>query len=180
MAGQRREAAVTAASLQTPARRAGALVAVIVTAVVAVLVAALAAVAATRASHRAAVDAAGQEAVDAAVAHVATVLSYDYRRLDDDFRRADALLTPGFRKQYDATAAKAVRPTAIKYKATSQAQVFSGGLVSAEPDRAQVLVFVGQQVANSQLTAPRLDRSRINVTMVRSGDRWLIDALNPF
>jgi Mce-associated membrane protein len=40
-----------------------------------------------------------------------------------------------------------------------------------------VLVFVNQTVTNSQLTAPRLDRSRIDVTLVRSNGHWLIDKL---
>jgi Mce-associated membrane protein len=46
-------------------------------------------------------------------------------------------------------------------------------------DRASVLLFVSQTVTNSQLAAPRLDRSRISVTLLRSGSRWLIDKLNP-
>ena len=164
----------------TPERRAGALVAVAAAALVAVLVASLAAVAASRASHRTAVHTAGENALDAATNAVATVLSYDYRHLDQDFRTAEAQLTPRFRKQYIATTAKGVQPLADKYKAVSTAQVTSAGLVTADsPDRVTVLVFVAQTVTNSQLTAPRLDRSRINVTMVRSGGRWLIDALSP-
>lgn len=170
---------MTTASLHTPERRAGALVAVAVATVLAVLVAALAAVAATRASHRTAVDTAGADAVDAASAEVATVLSYDYRHLDDDFKRAEAQLTPRFRPKYIATTAKGVEPLAAKYKAISTAAVTSAGLITASADRVTVLVFVAQTVTNSQLSAPRLDRSRINVTMVRAGDRWLIDALNP-
>ena len=163
----------------TPERRAGALVAVAVAAVVAVLVAGLAAVAATRTSHRTAVDTAGENALDAATSAVATVLSYDYRHLDQDFRTAESRLTPRFRKQYIATTAKGVQPLADKYKAISTAQVTSAGLVSATPDRVTVLVFVAQTVTNSQLTAPRLDRSRINVTMARTGGHWLIDGLSP-
>jgi Mce-associated membrane protein len=170
---------VTAARRRSPERRAAALVAVGVAAVVTVLVAALAAVATTRASHRAAVDAAADEAVAAAASQVATVLSYDYRHLDEDFTRAEAQLTPRFRKQYVATTAKGVQPLAAKYKAISTAAVTSAGLITADPDRATVLVFVAQTVTNSQLGAPRLDRSRINVALVRSGDGWLIDALNP-
>lgn len=170
---------MSAAPLNSPQRRAAALVAVSVAAVVAVLVASLAAVATMRASHRSAVDAAGEDAVSAAASKVATVLSYDYRHLTDDFSRAEAQLTPRFRKQYEATTAKGVEPLAAKYKAISTAAVTSAGLVTAEPDRATVLVFVAQTVTNSQLTAPRLDRSRINVGLVRSGDDWLIDSLSP-
>jgi Mce-associated membrane protein len=51
--------------------------------------------------------------------------------------------------------------------------------VSVGVDRVVVLVFVQQTATNSQLSAPRLDRSRVNVTMVRDGDRWLIDGMSP-
>jgi Mce-associated membrane protein len=45
--------------------------------------------------------------------------------------------------------------------------------------RATVLVFVDQTVTNSQLKAPRLDRSRVEVTLVNSHGRWLINNLSP-
>ena len=170
---------MSAAGTRSPERRAGALVAVIAAAVVVVLVAALAATAAMRTSHRSEVDAAGQDAVDAAISEVATVLSYDYRHLDQDFQLAESRLTPRFRKQYVATTAKGVEPLAAKYKAISTAAVTSAGLVSNDAKKATVLVFVAQTVTNSQLAQPRLDRSRINVRMARVGDRWLIDGLDP-
>jgi Mce-associated membrane protein len=115
--------------------------------------------------------------VGAASSGVATILSYDYRHLDADFASAERLLTPHFRKQYDDTTAKGVKPLAAKYKAISSADVSAAGVVDAGHDRAVVLVFVNQTVTNSQLAAPRLDRSRIDVTLVRSNGRWLIDKL---
>lgn len=153
--------------------------AVAVLALVGVLTAALAAVATERVSHRHAVDSARDDAIAAATSGVATVLSYDYRHLAADFGRAEALLTPRFRAQYVKTTAKTVEPLAAKYKATTTADVAAAGSVSNTVDRAEVLVFVDQTVTNSQLAAPRLDRSRINVTLVRSHGRWLIDNLAP-
>ena len=165
-------------------RRAAALVLPAVVAVVAVLLSVLAAAAATRSSSRLA-DSVGDThevagVLAAARTEVATALSYDYRHLDADFARATAVMTPAFRKKYLATTAKGVKPLAVKYKATSAAQVTSAGLVEGTRDRAVVLVFVAQTASNSQLTTgPRLDRSRIRTTLVRSGDRWLIDDLDP-
>jgi Mce-associated membrane protein len=147
--------------------------------VLAVLAAALAAVAAARVSHRHALDRARENAVAAATSGVATVLSYDYRHLTADFQRAEGLLTSRFRKEYDRTTAAGVKPLAAKYQARSSAQVTVAGSVSTGVDRVVVLVFVDQTVTNSQLSAPRLDRSRINVTLVKQGNRWLIDRLAP-
>ena len=148
-------------------------------AVLGVLAAALAAVAAQHVSHRHELDSARENAVAAATSGIATVLSYDYRHLAGDFKRAEALLTPAFRKNYDTTTASAVEPLAAKYKARSSAEVTAAGTVSTGVDRVVVLVFVAQTVTNSQLAAPRLDRSRINVTLVRSGSRWLIARIAP-
>jgi Mce-associated membrane protein len=148
----------------------------------ALLGAALAAVAAVRVSHRHALDSARDDALAAATTSVAKVLSYDYRHLGRDFQRAEAQLTPRFRRQYGKATANGVEPLAAKYRATSTAVVPEGGAgaVSVSTDRVVVLVFVDQTVTNSQLSAPRLDRSRMNVTMVHQGGRWLIDALRPF
>jgi Mce-associated membrane protein len=147
--------------------------------VLAVFAAALAAVAATRVSHHHALDRARENALAAATTGVATVLSYDYRHLAADFKKAESLLTTGFRKKYDTTTAKAFEPLAAKYKALSSAQITAAGTVSIDVDRVVVLVFASQTVTNSQLSAPRLDRSRIDVTMVRQGDRWLIANMSP-
>jgi Mce-associated membrane protein len=124
-----------------------------------------------------AVAAARESALGAATSSVATILSYSYKTLDRDFSRAEAQLTPRFRKQYLSTTAKAVRPLATRYRATSSAQVAAAGVVSATADRAVVLVFVDQTETNSRLSAPRLDRPRIKVSLVRSGGRWLVDGL---
>jgi Mce-associated membrane protein len=118
-------------------------------------------------------------ALAAATSNVATVLSYNYKSLAADFAKAESALTPSFRKTYETTTAKAVEPLAAKYHAVSTAQVTSGGVISTGAARAQVVVFVSQQVTNTQLTAPRLDRSRIVVDLRRSNGRWLIDKLTP-
>jgi Mce-associated membrane protein len=149
----------------------------VVTAVLAATATALAGLVTVHVSSVDAVEHTRTDVIGAATSGVARVLSYDYRHLDGDFTAAERLLTPHFRKQYDDTTAKGVRPLAAKYKAISSADVSAAGIVDAGRDRAVVLVFVNQTVTNSQLTAPRLDRSRIDVTMVRSDGRWLIDRL---
>jgi Mce-associated membrane protein len=119
---------------------------------------------------------AGQRATiaGAATRAVSTVLSYDYRHLDADFAAAHKVMTATFRKQYDATTAKGVRPLATRVHAISSAQVTAAGLVDGSANQVVVLVFVNQTATNTHLTAPRLDQSRINVTMVRVGGQWLI------
>lgn len=118
--------------------------------------------------------------VATAASSVRVVLSYDYRHLDKDFAAAERLLTPAFRKKYVDTTNKGVKPLAAKYKAITSADVTGAGLVSTTRGSCDhVLVLVQQTVTNSQLAQPRLDRSRIDVLMVRRDGRWLIGDLNP-
>jgi Mce-associated membrane protein len=171
-------AAVPTATADRPARRGPWREAAVVAAViVSVAAAALAALATDHASTATADSDARVGAVGAASSDVATVLSYDYRHLDQDFAAAHRVMTASFRKQYDATTEKGVQPLATRYHAVSDAQVSAAGVVQANADRAIVLVFVNQTATNTQLTAPRLDRSRINVTLVRVNGHWLIDKL---
>lgn len=153
-----------------------ALAALVVLAVVSVVLAALVGL---RVSDNHSRDSASTAALAAATTGVATVLSYNYRSLDADFAKAEALLTPSFRKAYDSTTAKAVQPLAAKYQAVSTAQVSAAGILTVSASKATVLVFVSQQVTNTQLSAPRLDRSRIQVELVHSHGKWLINKLTP-
>jgi Mce-associated membrane protein len=147
--------------------------------VLAVVVSVLLALVTVRLSNRQGANSGQAHVTSTASSAVATVLSYDYRHLAADFAAAERLLTPNFRKQYDATTAKGVQPLASKYKAVSTASVSAAGIVSLSGSRAVVLVFVQQTVTNTQLSAPRLDRSRVDVSLVKSGNRWLIDKLTP-
>jgi Mce-associated membrane protein len=159
-----------------PAVAVPALAALVVLAVVAVVLAALVGL---RVSDHNRGNDASTAALAAATTGVASVLSYNYRSLDADFTKAEALLTPSFRKAYVSTTAKAVQPLAAKYKAVSTAQVSAAGVIGASGSKATVLVFVSQQVTNTQLSAPRLDRSRIQVDLVKTGGHWLINKLTP-
>ena len=147
--------------------------------VLAVVAAVLAVLLSLRVSHNHDKNQAATAALSAATTGVASVLSYNYKSLDADFAKAEALLTPSFRKSYQATTAKAVQPLAEKYKAVSTAQASAAGVIVSSTSAAKVLVFVSQQVTNTQLSAPRLDRSRIEVELVHAHGQWLINKLTP-
>jgi Mce-associated membrane protein len=156
-------------------------VATAVCVVLAVAAAVLLAVTARSNSHHRAVAAARAAALDAAKRQTAVALTYDYRHLDADFQRAEAGMSRRFRANYAETAAKSVAPLAKKTHAVTSGTVAAGGVVSATPDRVRVLVFANQVIENNLLNATsRLDRSVIEVTMVKEDGRWVIDSLQPF
>ena len=73
---------------------------------------------------------------------VGTVLSYDYRHLDQDFAAADRLMSPKFRKKYDTTATNGVRPLAVRYKTITTADVSAAGVIDVSASRA-IAIFCG-------------------------------------
>lgn len=116
------------------------------------------------------------QSVAAARSAVQGVLSYDYRHLDQDFTAGRKLLTPGFAKDYEETT-KAVAPTAKQYHAVVTAEVTAAGARNVSADSATVLLFVDQTSTNTKHAQPRIDQSRVRVTMVKDGGRWLLSKL---
>jgi Mce-associated membrane protein len=106
-------------------------------------------------------------------------LTYSYKNLAANFATAEKGLTPAFSASYRTTTAQKVTPLAKKYKATSTAVVSDAGVSAVSTNSATVLLFVDQTVENSQLAHPRLDRSRIKVSMVNQSGRWLVSNLSP-
>jgi Mce-associated membrane protein len=148
----------------------------------AVAVAVVLAVVVTGLSHRTGgqgSSAAAAAAEKAATTGAQTALSYDYRHLSTDFAGAEKLMTSSFKVNYSHETAANVQGPAVKYHAVSVATVEGAGVASMSSSRATVLVFVDQTVRNTQLSAPRLDRSRVQVSLVRSGGKWLINNLSP-
>jgi len=118
-------------------------------------------------------------AAAAASTETRATLTYNYKTLAADFATAEKGLTPAFRASYAHTTATSVTPLATKYHAISTASVAATGVSASTATTATVLLFVDQTVQNTQLPQPRLDRSRIVVSMVKVDGRWLVDHLKP-
>ncbi len=104
-----------------------------------------------------------------------SLTSYDHARLEEDFAAATGNLTDGFKGDFTpATAAFRELITQLHAKAT--ATVLNSGLVSYGDNRAEVLFFIDQTVTNDNLKAPRLDRSRMRLTLEKQDGRWLVSA----
>ncbi|HXW33199.1 MAG TPA: hypothetical protein VEJ87_01380 [Acidimicrobiales bacterium] len=103
--------------------------------------------------------------------------SYNYQSLDQDFGKVLANSTPSFRQSFSQSS-NALKSTLVRYDATSVAKVVSAGLVSATTSRAVSLVFLDQTISNSTQKSPTTDRSQVEITLVSSGGRWLIDQVS--
>ncbi|WP_298510673.1 DnaJ domain-containing protein [uncultured Nocardioides sp.] len=148
-------------------------------AALAVLVALLVAAAgylATQPSDAAIADGTG-EAQGAAEQAVTTILSYDYRHLDQDQAASGELMTPAYRKKYDALFSQ-IAANAPDLKAVVTAQVVASGIVRSGEDRVQVQIFVNRPTLRKDLTEPQVYRDQVVLTMERSGDQWLVDDMD--
>jgi Mce-associated membrane protein len=120
------------------------------------------------------VEAARGQAQAVAVDHVVDLLSYDYRHLDKDFTRASAALTGKFKGDYAETTSKVVQPTAKQYQAVVRAEVAASSVVSGGADRVVVLLFVNQTTTSTRLDGPKVDLTRVLLTMDQVDGQWLV------
>jgi Mce-associated membrane protein len=115
-----------------------------------------------------------------AVAKDATVrlLSYKPDSVEQDLGSARDLLTGEFQESYTQLINDVVIPGSQEKQISAVATVPAAASVSAEPNKAVVLVFVNQTVLVGA-DAPTATTSSVQVTMERVGDRWLISEFNP-
>jgi Mce-associated membrane protein len=80
--------------------------------------------------------------------------------------------TGEFKDMYSQSSAQ-LRQLLIDNKAVSHGTVVDAAIKSATKDKVEVLIFVDQSISNSLNPEPRIDRSRVGMTMERIDGRWL-------
>ncbi|HEY3753668.1 MAG TPA: hypothetical protein VGL80_31140 [Pseudonocardiaceae bacterium] len=117
------------------------------------------------------------EALSDASRYAVDLTSYDYRDLASAFKAVADDSTPGFAKQYTATSQGKASQLRADHS-VSTGQVVAVGIQDETPGTtADVLVLVNQSLTNTSTSKPRVQRSELRITLVRSGDRWLIGDL---
>nr|WP_299577404.1 DUF3329 domain-containing protein [uncultured Williamsia sp.] len=115
---------------------------------------------------------AAKAAEDTARTYAVTLTSIDSATIDQNFQQVLDGATGSFKDMY-AKSSDQLKTLLVQNKATSKGQVIDSGVQSASRDRVVVLLFVDQSVTNNQSPDPRVDRSRITMTMNRVDGRWL-------
>lgn len=111
----------------------------------------------------------------------AVILSYDYKTLDDDEKAAERYMTAGYAKKYAKTFDKLVRPNAADLHAHVEATVRASGVVTADPDRSDVLLFVDQTtVSKANDGQKQTALNRVEMKMVQQGGRWLVGDITSY
>jgi Mce-associated membrane protein len=100
----------------------------------------------------------------------------DYQHLDRDLGRVLDGATGDFRKQFQQ-GTKDLTALVTQNKAVSKGEVLDAGLVSSDDDSARVLVVADSTVTNAAETQPTKRHYRMQLDLVRKGDRWLVSDL---
>lgn len=124
------------------------------------------------------VETARREAIASAERRLPTLLTYRHDHLDHDLDRAVAQTTGSFHDDYEQLVSETVRPAAERRKVDTTAAVSGVGVVRTEDARVVVLAFLTQSTVTAG-SAPVVRGSRVEATMVRVGDDWLIGDLEP-
>lgn len=117
---------------------------------------------------------AAEEARQAAMPLAEDLASYDYRDLGGNFRVVKAAATPRFAEQLRQLGEE-LGPQLQQTRAVAKATVRSAGVVRATSTTVVVALFVDQTVTNSKSSAPRTERSRMELTLLKQGGVWRLD-----
>jgi Mce-associated membrane protein len=121
--------------------------------------------------HQRQIQQAGEQARQAAAAYAQVLTSIDSDSVDENF---DAVLdgaTGEFKDMYSQSSSQ-LRQLLIDNRAKASGVVVESAVQSASRDKAVVLLFVDQSVTNTAVPDPRIDRSRIKMTMEHVDGRW--------
>lgn len=117
------------------------------------------------------IAAASREAQQAAVHYAQVLTSIDSNNVDQNFAEVLNGATGEFKDMYSQSSAQ-LRQLLVDNKATARGVVIDSAVKSASKNQVVVLMFVDQTVANKAAPDPRIDRSRVKMTMDKVDGVW--------
>ncbi|MCB1291455.1 MAG: hypothetical protein H6521_05880 [Mycolicibacterium sp.] len=114
---------------------------------------------------------ASESAQRAAVSYAQVLTSIDSDNVDENFKEVLDGATGEFKDMYSQSSVE-LRQLLIENKATAHGIVVESAVQSASKDKAVVLLFVDQSVSNTKLPDPRIDRSRMKMTLEKVDGQW--------
>jgi len=116
------------------------------------------------------------EVLQAARQHAVNFTTLDYQHLDRDLGRVLDGATGDFREQFEA-GTEDLSELVTANEAVAEGTVLEAGIVSDDPDSARVLVVADSTVTNAADPSPQKRHYRLQLDLVRDGDRWLVSDL---
>lgn len=117
------------------------------------------------------VSTAARDAQQAAVHYAQVLTSIDSSNVDQNFTEVLNGATGEFKDMYSQSSAQ-LRQLLVDNKASARGVVIDSAVQSASKDKVVVLLFVDQTVANAAAPDPRIDRSRVKMTLEKVDGAW--------
>jgi Mce-associated membrane protein len=117
------------------------------------------------------INAAAHDAEQAAVHYAQVLTSIDSNNVDQNFTEVLNGATGEFKDMYSRSSSQ-LRQLLVDNKATARGVVIDSAVKSASKNQVVVLMFVDQTVANKAAPDPRIDRSRVKMTMDKVDGVW--------
>ena len=114
---------------------------------------------------------ASTQAQRAAVSYAQVLTSIDSNKVDENFKDVLDGATGEFKDMYSQSSVE-LRQLLIENKAAAHGVVVESAVQEASKSKAVVLLFVDQSVTNTKLPDPRIDRSRMKMTLEKVDGRW--------
>lgn len=130
-----------------------------------------------RTTSSAAVTSALRQAPVQAETAAVRALAFDYKTLQADADEAKSYMTPAYAATFQKTVDDLLTAPANQRKAHVEADVKASGVVSVTVSKVEVMLFVDQTSQTTLQSQPQTYLNRVVFTMVKSGDRWLVDEI---
>jgi Mce-associated membrane protein len=121
--------------------------------------------------HQRQVTRAAHDAQQTAITYAQTLTSIDSAKIDDNFTAVLNGATGDFKDMYTQASVQ-LRQLLLDNKASAHGVVVDSAVQSATTDKVVVLLFVDQTVTNTNVPDPRIDRSRVKITMINVDGSW--------
>lgn len=113
-------------------------------------------------------------ALAAARTYAADLTTYDHATLAEQQATLAGESTKRFQDTF-ADSMKTLGPIFERLEATATGTVLDAAVVTATAKRAEVIAFLDQVASSKEMDEPETQASRVSMTLVRQGDRWLLD-----
>jgi Mce-associated membrane protein len=110
---------------------------------------------------------------------VVKLLSYNFSTIDRQVRETQGLLTGDFRSQYADLITKTVAPTAKDKQIAVHTAVVENAVMTSNDQQMVLLMFLDQQSESRLKNDPIETNSRVQVTLQRDKEHWLVSDIRP-
>ncbi|MFC9661048.1 h domain protein [Nocardia sp. NPDC127606] len=119
------------------------------------------------------------DAMSTASRTVSAMFTYEPATVDTELPRAADNLTESFRAEYLKLIQQAIAPGAKEKQLTVKATTQAEGVVSADPEKAVVLLYLNQLTTSKDSPEGTTSGSRVRVSLDKADNRWLVSQVTP-